>query len=262
MKAFKIFLFTSCLLASANLSAQTPQSIETGLLKSFNRIGYWDEKLNDTTFNAGDSLDKANDVFGAKLKAVAEKYPGTIALPFLQLKKASLDIVTSSDGLFRIYWWDIGGGGTIRLFANVFQYKTDGKTKAKLLLDFEVKDKLIPYYTKLYMFKTANKTYYLGIYGFIESSRYAGAGIKIFAIENGQLNTEVKLLKTQSGLKNEISYEYDFGSVNYKRPVVTFDSVTHTIKIPLVTATGRVTKKFITYKFTGKYFEKVTNLAK
>ena len=259
MNAFKLFLLSSCSLAPACLFAQTPQSIEADLLNSFKKISYWDQRLSDMTVSASDSLDNANEVFGEKLKQATEKYPATITQSFASLKKERLDIFTSSDGLFRIYSWDMGGGGTMREFENLMQYKTGDKTTSILFISSE--DVYVPFYSNLYTFKTGNKTYYLGITGVIESSRYAGTGIKVFAIEGNKLNTNVKLLKTGSGLKNEISYEYDFGSIAHipygKRPTITFDDATQTFRMPLVDTKGNVTKKFITYKFTGQYFEKV-----
>ncbi|HTD99058.1 MAG TPA: hypothetical protein VK668_07205 [Mucilaginibacter sp.] len=261
MKFLRLFLLICYCLTSLKSHGQNPKAIEADLLKSFKKINYWDERIRDTTINAGDSLDNANNAFGEKLKLYAEKYPLTINYPFNYLKKQYLNICSSADGLFRIYSWDTGGGGTMREFENVMQYKTGNKAKSELVVNSE--DLGIPFYSNLYTFKMGNKTYYLGIFGFIESSRYAGAGIKLFAIENNKLNRDVKLLKTRSGLKNEISYEYDFGSIAYipfeKRPAITFDAATQTIRIPVVTGKGIVTKKLITYKFTGQYFEIVKN---
>ncbi|MES2063189.1 MAG: hypothetical protein V4456_14780 [Bacteroidota bacterium] len=257
MKPVKILLLIAAVVFSKPTFAQSPKAIEADLLKSFKRIGYWDQKRNDA--GGDDSLENANDAFGKKLKNYTENYAFTIKEPFTSLKKERLDIFTSADGLFRIYSWDTGGGGTMREFANVIQYKTGDKTNAVLLTG--TNDIYIPFYRNLYTFKTGNKTYYLGIYGAIYSSRYAGTGIKIFAIENDKLNQNVKLIKTQSGINSKIFYDYDFGSIAYvpygKRPNITFDATTKTISIPLVAADGKVTSKFITYKFTGQYFEKV-----
>lgn len=257
MKSVKIFLFLVCCFVSATALAQSPKGVEADLLKSFKKIGYWDEKRRDV--GGDDSLESANNEFGEKLKNYTENYALTIKEPFTSLKKERLDIFTSTDNLFRVYSWDTGGGGTMREFANVIQYKTGDKTNAVLLTG--TNDNYIPFYSNLYTFKTGNKTYYLGIYGVIESSRYAGTGIKIFAIENDKLNQNVKLIKTQSGINSKIFYEYDFGSIAYipygKRPTITFDATTKTIKIPLVTEKGQVTKKLILYKFNGQYFEKV-----
>lgn len=248
-----------CFITAAKLSAQTPQAVEADLLKSFKKIEYWDDQQGKGNENASDSLIKANDAFGNKLKRYTETYPYTISLPFNSLKKAQLDIFTSTDGLLRIYSWDTWTGGTMHIFANVLQYKAGDKTKSTLVNNPE--DGGAPFYSNLYTFKTRGSTYYLGIYGVIESSRYAGTGIRVFAIQNGVLNNDVKIIKTQSGLHSEIFYEYDFRSVVdipfEKRPTITFDQTAQIIRIPLVNAKGQVTAKFITYKFNGQYFEKI-----
>jgi hypothetical protein len=250
-----------CFITSAKLLAQTPQVIENDLLKSFKKIEYWDEHRSEESYRGEDSLSKANDVFGNKLKRYAETYPASISLPFNSLQKARLDIFTSADGLFRIYSWDTWMGGTMHIFANVLQYKVGNKTKASLLKDLHDAEGGAPFYSNLYTFRTGGAIYYLGIWGIIESSRYAGTGIRVFAIQNGVLSNDVKIIKTQSGLHSTIFYEYDFGSVIdipfEKRPTISFDQTTQTIRIPLVNAKGQVTAKFITYKFNGQYFKKI-----
>jgi hypothetical protein len=261
MKSVKILLFTACCFASATLFAQSPKAIEAKLLKSFKQISYWDDKQREGVRNATDSLDKANEAFAAKLKNYTVKYPSTITEPFASLKKERLDIFTSSDSLFRIYSWDTWQGGTMHQFANVMQYKAGQKTRSILLTSRETNN--VPYYSNLYTFVNGNKTYYLGIYRSIYSSKDAGTGIKVFAIQDGVLNDDVKIIKTQSGLRSKISYSYDFFSVVdipfEKRPTITFDATEKTISIPLVAADGKVTSKYITYKFMGQYFEKVKN---
>lgn len=258
MKTLSLAIFLSFII-SANLFAQSPQAIEVDLLKSFKKIDYWGQKQRDGQVNAGDSLEKANEVFGNKLKHYTDAYPFTISQSFNSLRKLRLDIFTSADGLFRIYSWETWMGGTMRDFANVLQYQTGQKTISTLLTSGQ--DNYIPFYSNLYTFKAAGKTYYLGIYGTIYSTKNAGTGIRIFDIENGKLNDDVKLIKTLSGLKSKIYYDYDFGSVVRipygSRPTITFDAASQTIRIPLVDANEQVTKKFITYKFNGQYFEKV-----
>ncbi len=264
MKALKVFLLSVCCLTYANLFAQTSKNIEADLLKSFKKIDYWDQKQRSGNIDAADSLGDANDSFGKKLANYTQKYPFTLTAAFPALKKAQLNMFTSADGLFKIYAWETWEGGTMRDFANVLQYKTGSSTSSMLFRSNE--DIYVPFYSNLYTFKTGTKTYYLGIYGTIYSSKDAGTGIKVFAIENGKLNYDVKLIKTKSGLRSNIYYDYDFFSVAdidfAKRPTITFDAATQTILIPLVDGEGNVTKKFITYKFTGQYFEKVSNLAK
>lgn len=259
MKPFKILLFVAAVVFSKFTFAQSSKTIEADLLKSFNKIEHWDEKQRKGVDGATDSLEAANDAFDAKIKSYAIKYPNTIAEPFASLKKAHLDIFTSTDGLFRIYSWETWMGGTMRDFSNLMQYKVGNATKAILLTSDQ--DNYIPFYNNLYTFKTGSKTYYLGIYNTIYSTKDAGTGIRVFSVENGKLNSDTKLIRTQSGLKSKIYYSYDFFSVvdiTFElRPTITFDAATNTIKIPVVNSNGKVTSKLITYKFTGQYFEKV-----
>lgn len=249
MKKLKLFIILFNFLITSSLFAQSPKAIEADLLQAFKKIDY-----------NGQDNEAANKVFAGKLKAYAERYPFTLEQNFALLKAEHLDISSSTDGLFRIYSWDTWTGGSMHFFENVFQYKAGPKTV--VVLDTPKTDgDNRPNYYKMYTFKVNNKAYYLGIYRFIESSKYAGAGINIFAIENGKLNNEVKLIKTQSGMHSAISYEYDFSSVMdiafEKRPAITFDEQLQIISIPLVNAKGQVTNKTIAYKFTGQYFEKV-----
>jgi hypothetical protein len=263
MKQLRSLILIYCCFSTVNLFAQSPQFIETDLLKSFKRINYWNEKSHiDTTGNItlGDSLADANTGFAKRLKYYTEKYPFTINQKFTALVADNLDVSSSDDGLFRIYSWDTWTGGTMHFFESVFQYKWKNRTYSILDTPKTEGDSRVNY-TKLYTFKANNTTYYLSIYLFIESSRYAGQGIQIFSIINGKLNANTKLIKTKTGLHGQISYEYDFGSVVdipfEKRPSIYFESKTQTIYIPLVESNGKVTHQYITYKFNGKYFEKV-----
>jgi hypothetical protein len=252
MKTLVTIFFLSFLMSLT--FAQTPQAVEADLLKSYKKIEY----LYDH-HNIGDDLINANSVFRNKLKYYTEKYPASIDLPFNALKKERLDIFTSTDGLFRIYSWDTWLGGTMHIFDNVLQYKVGTETKSVLLIG-DV-NSYVPFYDNLYTFKTGEKTYYMGIYNTIYSSKDVGTGIKVFAIENGKLNDGVKIIKTTSGLKAKLYYDYDFWSVvdiaSEKRPTITFDQAKQTIHLPLVDDDGQVTKKLINYKFNGQYFEKI-----
>ena len=257
-----LIIFLSILVFAANLQAQSPKLIETELVKSFKKIA----DLNEQSYKGGknfaweDSLPKANNVFAKKLQRYASRFPETIAYPFLALKKARLDISTSDDGLFRIYSWNTQTGGTMYFFENVFQYKI-GEKAFSIIDTPKIEGEAGVNYYKLYTFKVRGRNYYLSLFMGIESSRYHFEGINIFSIEKGKLNDDVKLIKTKTGLHSQLSYEYDFGSVIDRKvkPEIYFDASTKTINLPLVDGSGKVTHKYITYKFTGQYFEKVKN---
>jgi hypothetical protein len=257
MKSVKTLLFIISFLVSATSFAQSPKAIEADLLRSFDKIDYWDQKRSD--INAYDSLEKANEVFAKKLKLYTAKYPATLHQSFSLLIKAGLKIVTSPDSVFRIYCWDTSLGGTMRMYQNLAQYKSGANTSSMYI----VTDKggYEPFYSNLYTIKTSTQTYYLGINTGILSSAYITQQAKIFAIEQGKLNINAKLIKTNTGLHNSLNVDSDLSSgVNKdvdKQPELTFDPQTQTIQIPLIAANGKVTGKFITYKFTGQYFEKV-----
>jgi len=122
-------------------------------------------------------------------------------------------------------------------------------------------DKYVYYYSNLYTLKANNKTYYLAVYSGVYCSTCVGEGIQVFALEGGRLNDDVKLIQTETGLHSQLYYEYNWGSVAYwkVRPEIRFDAATRTIRLPLVAEKEKMTHKYITYRFTGHYFEKVKN---
>jgi hypothetical protein len=259
MKVAKILLLIVCLFMVAFAFSQSQKSIEQNLSKSYKRIEYWG--THHEKKNSYDSLEKANNDLGNLIKTYAVKYPLTITAPFKVLAR-DLDIPTAADGHFRIYSWDMLSGGTMHFFANVFQYKVGNKTYALLDQPLGEGDNS-PSYHKLFLLKAGNKTYYLAVFVWVGSTKDFSRGIQVFAIENGKLNSDVKLIKTKSGLHNTLSYEYDIAVSDSNIDTdIHYDGLTQTIKFPLVTGNGKVTNKLITYKFNGKYFEKVSNLAK
>lgn len=248
MNTFRASILIFCCFISFSLFGQSPKAIEADLLKSFKKIDYLSH-----------DNEQANNVFGKKLKIYTEKNPFTLTQDFALLKKEHLDIPTSDDGLFRIYSWDTWTGGTMHFFESIMQYKVGRNIFS--ILDIPKRDgDARPNYYKVYTFKGNGKTYYISAFLFIESTRAAGNGIRVFTIENGKL-IDAKLIKTNSGLHSDLSYDYDFGSVMNiafeKRPAIHFDNKTNTIDLPLVDRKGNMTNKHILYKFTGQYFEKV-----
>ena len=142
---------------------------------------------------------------------------------------------------------------------NVFQYKTENKIKSNKPKDNPAK---IPAYDTIYILKRANKTYYLAIYDAQMDLSDHTQGIQVFSIENGVLNCNVKLIKTKTGLHSTLEYDYNARFVyedNDEWPSIKYNEKSATLKIPIVMENGRGNGNFITYKFTGQYFEKVKN---
>jgi hypothetical protein len=260
MRNLKFLVFYCLCFISTTIFAQTPAGVEANLYKSFQIIDNWRDRQ-DTIANI-DSLEHANDFFKEKLKNFTAQFPFTIDQKFTWLEGDNLYIASAPDGMFRIYSWDTWLGGSMHAFDNVYQVKVGDKTFSDFTpADSAEEGHLTWWYSKLYTFKTNGKTYYLGVYNSVSSNRDAGQGIRIFGIENGKLNNNIKLIKTHSGLHSKLYYDYEFTSSSdlKSKPSIHFDEASNTIFLPLVDGNGRGTGKFITYKFTGQYFEMVKN---
>ena len=254
MKSLKPLLIVVLCFVTYNLSAQSPRQIKKDLLQSFGEIDCWNaQKSTDSTGEVYDSLARANDNFSRKLKYYAEKYPFTIAenFPMDGLSR------TSSDGLLKIYSWDTHTAGTQHTFKSVIQYKTGERTIAMIDTSRGGYN-----YNKLYMLTVGNKVYYLATYYGILSLYTRGEGIRIFTIENGKLTDKVKLIKTKSGLTDKLYYTYDQHLANsdiMSEITLVYDPKAKTITFPIVAENMWITDNYITYKFTGQYFERVKN---
>ena len=255
----KICLLLLMCFSCGGVFAQTPKSIEKDLLKSFDKIQNWNNSNfitpNDTDQN---SLDKANNLLERKLIYYGKKYPSIINQVFKKLGGLS---VSSDDGLFNIFSWDTYTGGTQHVFQTVVLYRSE--KKASFLVDAtSLSDNYTDAYDTLYTLTIGNKNYYLVTYYQILDLHARGEGIRIFSIDNGKLNSQAKIIKTKSGLTSKLYYQYDQTLTNadiMSEVTIAYDPKEKTITFPVINENGRQTDNVITYKFTGKYFERVKN---
>ncbi|MGI4729387.1 MAG: hypothetical protein ACRYGB_12500 [Janthinobacterium lividum] len=240
----------------------TPRNVEQELHFWAAKIDFWEKVDHQTETNHWeDSLQNANQTFGKKLKYYTENYPSTINYPFKSLEK-NISIYTADNGLFRIYNWDTGIGGIISNMGNLFQYKIGEKTKSKLILGEQDANNMNDYFA-IYHIDINKQPYYLLASSFSYSHGENGhsEGIRAFTIKNGELDQNAKIIKTTTGLRNELFYSYTPGEITYENNnwSVFYNPATKTISLPVVLKNGTVTKKRIVYKFTGQYFEKLKN---
>jgi len=249
------------LFSAAAASAQTPAAIEKELVGYLNTISKYG---NYAGAYDGDKLDAAN----TSLKNALIKYgkrADTLAFPFSKLDN-KMYVTTSRDGRFRVYSWDLEDGGTMHDFDNVFQYK--GKS-GKVYTWTESNDSEGNYgsfYTQVFQTDTPSGPIYLGTSTFVGSTSLGGQTISAFRINGEKLDPTAKVIKTRSGITNSISFGYDFFSVvdHPERPVRLFfyDESKKSFRFPIViedkkTPQGRVTNRYITYRFDGRHFVKV-----
>ena len=143
----------------------------------------------------------------------------------------------------------------MRMFRNVYQYKSDGKVYSRAVSD--ARATAGSWYSEIYNHRVSGKTYYLGIGHSTLSGKDNSQDIRAFNISGGALN-DAKLIKTKAGLTNRLRVLFDFFSVSKRpeRPVklITYDKATQEIRLPLVAVKCQVTEKTITYKFDGSHF--------
>jgi hypothetical protein len=241
--------------------AQTPQKIEQELIKLY-------AKVNDNSGYKSDSdsdlLAKANDDFKAKVLKYT-KVASTLKYKFGELDK-ELTITTSEDGKFRAYSWDRLDGGTMHFFETVYQFQTkDGKVYSQAVQTEE--GNAGGFVQNIFTAETKLGNVYMVCSYAISSTQDRYEGVGLFRIDGNSLNDNVKLIKTKSGLTNSIGFGYNFFSVvdRKERPIdlIFYDKKAKVLKIPIVVedkefGNGRVTDKFISYKFNGTYFVKVS----
>lgn len=261
----KQLLAILCCLLSASGFTQDLKKIEQELLTQFRQIDYW-TSYKDTSHlpEAYDSLMAVNKRFEKKLSYYTDIYPATLRYPFTQLASAGLTIATSSDGFFRIYSWDTWTGGTMKVVANVFQYKNSKKVLPQPMKEDvtdEDEDFFEPgyWYSSIYIFKAMGKTYYLATQSAVLATLQCYEGVQFFTIAGNELDQSVKLIKTQSGITSSLGFEYNLGMMESRKDddeLIRWNSQQKTITLPVVWEDGKVTRKNIVYKFTGRYFEK------
>jgi hypothetical protein len=236
------------------------------LTRAFAKIEYWYAyNSENSTFERYDSLEKANADFEKMLLKYTASNSKTISYAFQKLSSSGLIIRTSEDELFRIYSWNTNTGGTMRFYRTVFQYKNKKGTYSMPSVYNSI-DPPDPgcFYRQVNKIVSQQKTFYITQSTSIGSYALYYHTVKIFLIEDYGLNDTAKLIKTKTGIRNELGYEMDFstssnknttrGDINYSTE---YDPATKIITIPLIDEDGKLTTRKIRYRFDGKYFVKM-----
>lgn len=264
----RIAVCVACLLFAGSLAAQSPAKIERELVAHQKNIEKW---INESAENGR----TVEDHIRLKARAVSEgkifekkilrytKLPSTLKYAFGKLAEY-VTISTSEDGTFRIYSWDSWQGGTMHFYKNVFQYRDNrgnvfSKTNALPEGDGG------GFFSEVFTLKTSRGPVYLARSTSVLSSKLSYQSINCFKIVNTRLDDKILLIRTAEGMQNYLGIDYDFFSVvdREERPIklILFDKLSRSIMVPVVVADkefpdGRVTDRFDTYKFNGRYFAK------
>jgi hypothetical protein len=258
-------IFIGLLLFGVSVSAQTLTKIETELLGHLDKL----EKASNYGGSADyDVLAKENQALQAAL-LIYSKRSDVLRYAFPRLK-SKMYVTTSRDQKLRAYSWDTNEGGTMHDFMTVFQFQgASGKVYGwSEPYSQSMEDRGAgAFVTQIFQTDTASQPIYLIVDTFIGSTSLAGQGIHAFRLNGDKLDRKATVIRTSRGLTDSISFAYDFFSVvdHRERPVrlFSYDEVKRSFRFPVViedskTPQGRVTNRFITYRFDSKYFVKVS----
>ena len=253
------------ILSSLASSAQTLVAVEKELLGHIAKLeaasNYGGSADYDVLATENEALQKAFVKYGTRADVLRYGFPKL---------KQKIYIITSRDGKLRAYSWDTNEGGTMHDFITVFQYLGTGG-KAKTSTDpysQSMEDRGAgTFVTQIFQANTGTQPIYLVVDTFIGSTSLAGQGIHAYRINGDKLDRKAKMIRTSSGITDSISFAYDFFSVvdHPERPIrlFSYNEANRSFRFPVViedskTPQGRVTNRFITYRFDGKHFVKVS----
>lgn len=257
----KILLFILIALFSVSAIGQSPEEIESKLMLRLENLAKFSNYGGSGDY---EKLETENALFREDLLRFG-KIPETLAYSFPKLN-GRMQVTTSRDGKLRIYSWDMETGGTMHDFDAVYQYK-GASGKAYTWAEERGEDfGAGVFYHDIFQVNTSLGTVYLPVSTFVGSTSLAGQSISAVKIENEKFVPKVNIFKTGSGLTSGIGFGYDFFSVvdRKERPIrlFEFNEARKEFKFPVViedeeTPQGRVTNKFITYRFNGRHFVKI-----
>ena len=204
MQKITVFIL-GALLNWSNAGAQSVHEVEDEISYFSRNIDKWDSVGYGTDIENGyDSLRFYNKEFLGYLSAACKSNPETINADFLLSQTCRLKVVTSDDRKFRIYWWNVGGGGSARSYNSILQYKGAHRTGVKILNDesraVEGDVGSGSFYPHLYtIHKKSGQVVYLAVSGAIVWNGAGTYSIKAYAIEDGRLKDRIKVFKTRQG---------------------------------------------------------------
>ncbi|MEQ1603366.1 MAG: hypothetical protein ABL999_00705 [Pyrinomonadaceae bacterium] len=256
MRNFHFSILITLLFVAIPVFAQNNKAIEADLLRHLNAV----QKNADK--------EKIRDRENRLLKQKLMKYgrrASTLKYDFNGLAD-KLYVATSKDGKFRIYSWDTESGGSMKFFDGVYQYQTaKGKVYAKAFVSRG--NGARGFYSQVFQVDLGKTKAYLANSNLILSNSLMHQDIEAYAIEGEKLNTNLRLIRTTTAMRNSVGFDYDFFSVvdRPERPIrlFSYDEAKKQLRFPIVLEDkkfpngGRVSNRYITYRFNGKYFVKV-----
>jgi len=252
-----ISVISFLLAAAASIGAQPPSAVESEILSQLKEIarhgsysGDCDEAKNE---KGNEGLRQTLMRNGTRLDVLQYAFP--------KLREA-MYVATSPDKKFRVYSWDLETGGTMHEYDAVIQYQTKSGSVHITTPNADQDVSAGAFTTQIFLLATNTGPIYLANSTFIAQGNLHGQSIGLYRINGNKLERPM-LIRTSSGLQNSIDFSYDPSSLEQRSErFVSFDATRRMFRFPVVVETreyenGRVTGRYISYRFDGRYFVKV-----
>jgi hypothetical protein len=257
-------------------NAQTMADVQAHLAKAFSKI----QDFHDSTYpqisfdsnhiqksvrwpkgNYDDSLQNINNELKKYLIETLPRIPESLTTPIpYNYISQGVGVTTSSNKKFREWAWDTWMGGSMPEYWKVFEFATQSGIKAiDGCADEGPSDLCDGTFDTILSIEPKNgNIYYLGLEIWIADAQNSGQTLKAFAVEGSELNTNLKLFQTRSGLESEIELPFPEGVNNgtYKKAfhTISLRDDGRTLLVPLLTSEYKMTSKYLRYDFDGEHF--------
>jgi len=217
MNKLKLLFVALISFSSPTVYSQAIKAVEKDLVNTFAEHHAYQDSINElikhdsTRLNGMITMTHLDSLCLNKMLYYTSTFPQTMGMDFEMLRVQDVNIMTSDDSLFRIYVWNERRMLAGPAYKAVFQFRVGDKVKSCVLphADTSLTGASLAFYDAIYTITINNKTYYMATYLNRYSPGMREEGIKVFTIDKGKLNDTVHIIKTATGLHNELSYKYD-----------------------------------------------------
>jgi hypothetical protein len=239
-------------------AAQSPSEVERQILVDLDNIDKYSTYLGgyDET-----KIDQANKALQETLMRNGKRLD-ILRYAFPKLKD-KMYVATSADAKLRIYSWDLGTGGTMHDIENVYQFQGKSGSINTWMETGNEESGGGGYCSQIFQVNSQDGPIYFAISTFVAQGTLHGQSINAIRINGEVLDVKAKAIRTGSGLVNSIDFAYDPASLGERsESLIHFDPTKQEFRFPIVVEdktyeNGRVTNRFITYRFNGQYFVKI-----
>jgi hypothetical protein len=203
-----------------------------------------------------EQIEKASAEFARAIKL----NPASLRYPFRRLIDSHVcRIKTSEDGRFRIYSWDILGGGSARYFNSIIQWKDRAARQQHTQYNYSKSefDIVAPYVEEIHTVDVGQNRYYLTIWGHVISSSGYNQSIQAYTIRNSKLIDSDKLFKTLKDSLNNIYVDFSANNqvriTHVSKLAIRYDQKRKAVLIPLITE-EEITNRYLVYRLRNGSF--------